>query len=130
MGKFAKVLIMLIRALSLVAIVFGILIWLGTFPQLLASHIAIGFLIALSVGVLALIALAKRIFALGVLGLAAAILLPFIGLRQFPLAFRHLGPIQVSHIIIVLAALGIAESTYSAIRKADGERRANGAPVS
>ncbi|MDT8066563.1 MAG: hypothetical protein ROO76_00190 [Terriglobia bacterium] len=130
MAKFAKVLIMLIRALALVAIVLGILIWLGTFPQVLPSHIGIGFLIALSMGILAIIAIAKRIFALGVLGIAAAILLPVIGLRQFPLAFRHLGPIQVSHIIIVFAALGIAESTYAAIRKTDTDRRTAGAPAS
>ncbi len=130
MAKFAKVLIMFIRALALVAIVFGILIWVGTFPQLLPSHIGIGFLIALCVGILAIIALAKHIFALGVLGLTAAILLPVIGLRQFPLAFRHLGPIQVSHIIIVFAALGIAESTYAAIRKSSSDTRATGTPAS
>jgi hypothetical protein len=116
--KFAKVLAMLIRALSLVTIVFGVMIWLGSFPQLLSAHIAIGFLIALMIAILAVIALSKRAFAFGILGLAAAVLLPVIGLRQFPLAFRHLGPIQVSHIIIVFAALGVAESTYSAIRKA------------
>jgi hypothetical protein len=129
-AKFAKVLIMLMRALALVAIVFGIMIWLGSFPQLLPSHIGIGFLFALSLGILAIIALAKRILALGILGLAAAILLPVIGLRQFPLAFRHLGPIQVSHIIIVFAALGIAECTYAAIRKSNTDTRATGAPAS
>ncbi len=117
MLKLAKVLVMLIRALALATIIFGIMIWMGAFPQLLASHIAIGFLIAIMLAVLALIALVKRVFALGILGLAAAVLLPVIGLRQFPLAFRHLGPIQVSHLIIVFAALGIAESTYSAIRR-------------
>ncbi|MGE5110220.1 MAG: hypothetical protein ACM3JB_05130 [Acidobacteriaceae bacterium] len=118
MTKFAKVLIMLIRALALVSIVFGVMIWLGSFPQLLASHIALGFLVAIIVGILGVLALLRGAYALGILGLLAAFLLPVIGLRQFPLAFRHLGAIQVSHIIIVFAALAIAESSYIAIRKA------------
>jgi hypothetical protein len=116
-AKIAKTLIMSMRALSLVTVIWGVLIWTGTMPQLLASHIALGFLVAVLVGVLAAMAMAKRAYALGILGLAAAALLPLIGLRQFPLAFRHLAPIQVSHIIIVFAALGIAETTYGTIRK-------------
>ena len=123
MAKLAKILIMLIRALSLAAIIFGAMIWLGTFPQLLPSHIGLGFLIALSLAVLSIVALARRVFALGLLGLVAAILLPVIGLRQFPLAFRHLGPIQVAHVIVVFAALGIAESTYQAIRRTSSNQQ-------
>ncbi len=118
MAKLAKILIMLMRALSLIAVVIGILIWTATTPQLLPSHIAIGFGITTILAVLAVLALMKRELAPGILGLIAAVLLPVIGLRQFPLAFRHLGPIQVSHIIIVFAALGIAESTAAAVRRA------------
>ena len=117
MAKFTKLLIMLMRVFALASIVFGIMVWLGSFPQLLASHIAIGFLIAIIVGILGVLALLRGAYALGILGLIAAFLLPVIGLRQFPLAFRHLGAIQVSHIIVVFAALGIAESSYAAIRK-------------
>jgi hypothetical protein len=120
---------MLIRALSLAAIIFGIMIWLGTFPNLLSAHMGFGFLIAIMLAILAVIALVKRIFALGVLGLCAAVLLPAIGMRQFPLAFRHLGPLQVSHVIIVFAALGIAESTYQGIRKADQNTKSAGTPA-
>lgn len=126
MAKLAKILILLIRVVALAAIVFGVMVWLGTFPQLLEAHMGLGFLIALMLAILAVISLVKRFFALGVLGLIAAVLLPVIGLRQFPLAFRHLAPIQVSHLIVVFAALGIAESTYSAIRKADGGGHATG----
>lgn len=129
MAKFAKILILLIRALALAAIIFGIMTWLGTFPNLLEAHMGFGFLVSLMVGILAVIALAKRIFALGILGLCAAVLLPVIGLRQFPLAFRHLGPIQISHLIIVFAALGIAESTYRAIRAAGQDTKATGIPA-
>ncbi len=126
MAKLAKILIMLIRALSLVAIIFGIMIWLGTFPQLLEAHMGLGFLISLSLAVLSILALARRVLALGLLGLIAAVLLPIVGLRQFPLAFRHLGPIQVSHLIVVFAALGIAESAYQAIRRASSNEQATG----
>lgn len=129
MAKLTKTLIMLIRALSLAAIIFGIMVWLGAFPNLLQSHIAFGFLIAIMLGMLAVIALVKRVIALGILGLCAAVLLPVIGLRQFPLAFRHLGPIQVSHVIIVFAALGIAESTYQAIRRTYQSTKAAGTPA-
>jgi len=128
-AKLTKTLIMLIRALSLAAIIFGIMVWLGSFPNLLQSHIAFGFLIALMLAVLSVIALLKRVFALGVLGLCAAVLLPAIGLRQFPLAFRHLGPIQISHVVIVFAALGIAESTYKAICAAHQNTKATGTPA-
>jgi len=129
LAKLTKTLIMLIRALSLATIIFGIMVWLGTFPNLLQTHIAFGFLIAIMLAILAVIALVKRAFALGILGLIAAVALPVIGLRQFPLAFRHLGPIQVSHVIIVFAALGIAESTYKAIRAADQNIKATGTPA-
>ncbi len=129
MAKVTKTIIMLIRALSLVTIIFGIMIWLGIFPQLLASHIGLGFLIAIMLAALAVIALIKRALAMGILGLCAALLLPVIGLRQFPLAFRHLGPIQVSHLIVVFAALGIAESTYQAIRRTDQNTQVTGTPA-
>lgn len=129
MAKFAKIVILLIRALALAAIIIGIMIWLGTYPNLLEAHMGFGFLISLMVGILAVIALAKKVFALGILGLCAAILLPVIGMRQFPLAFRHLGPIQISHLIVVFAALGIAESTYRAIRATQPNTKATGTPA-
>ena len=129
MAKFAKILILLIRAVALAAIIFGIMIWLGTFPNLLEAHMGFGFLLSIMVAILAVIALLKRAFALGILGLCAAVLLPTIGLRQFPLAFRHLGPIQISHIIVVFAALGIAESTYKAIRAAGPNTKATEIPA-
>ncbi len=119
MAKLSKILIMLIRVLALAAIIFGVMIWLGTFPQLLEAHMGFGFLITLLLAALAVVALVKRVYGLGALGLIAAVLLPVIGMRQFPLAFRHLGPIQIIHLIVVFAALGIAENTYRAIRNAD-----------
>jgi hypothetical protein len=118
LAKFSKILIMLVRALALVSIVLGVLIWTGRMPNLLGSHMALGFTITLLIAILAVLALAKRAFPLGVLGIIVAVALPWIGLRQFPLSFMHLGAIQLAHILVVIAALGIAERLSSAIRKA------------
>jgi hypothetical protein len=116
-AKFAKILIMLVRALALVSIVLGVLIWTGKSPDLLGAHIGMGFLITLLIVLLTILALVKRAFPVGLLGVVVAVALPWIGLRQFPLAFMHLGAIQVAHILVVVAALGISESLYAAIRK-------------
>jgi hypothetical protein len=117
LAKFAKICIMLVRALALVSIVLGVLIWTGQSPNLLGAHIGIGFTITLLLVILAVLALAKRAFLIGLLGIAAAVVLPWIGFRQFPLSFQHLGAIQVAHILVVIAALGIAESLHAAVRK-------------
>lgn len=117
MASFAKILIMLIRALALVSIVLGVLIWTGRSPNLLGAHMGLGFAITLLILILTCLALIKRALPVGALGLVAAVALPWIGLRQFPLAFLHLGAIQVAHILVVVAALGISESLFAAIRK-------------
>lgn len=117
MAKFSKILIMLVRALALVSIVLGVLIWTGKSPDLLGAHIGLGFTITVLIALLTILALVKRAFPIGLLGILVAVALPWIGLRQFPLAFMHLGAIQVAHILVVVAALGISESLYAAIRK-------------
>ena len=118
MAKAAKVLIMLVRVIALVSIIFGVLIWTGQMPNLLGAHIGLGFLITAMLAILAIMALLKRAFPMGALGLLAAVALPWIGFRQFPLSFMHIGAIQVAHILVVIAALGLAESLAAAIRKA------------
>lgn len=118
MAKIAKVLIMLVRVIALVSIILGIMIWTGQMPNLLGAHIGLGFLITAIVTILAIIALAKRAFTMGALGLVAAVALPWIGFRQFPLSFMHIGATQVAHILVVIATLGLAESLAAAIRKA------------
>jgi hypothetical protein len=117
LAKFSKILIMLVRALALVSIVLGVLIWTGKSPDLLGAHIGLGFTITVLIALLTILALVKRAFPIGLLGILVAVALPWIGLRQFPLAFMHLGAIQVAHILVVVAALGISESLYAAIRK-------------
>ena len=109
---------MLVRVIALVSIIFGVLIWTGQMPNLLGAHIGLGFLITAMLAILAIMALLKRAFPMGALGLLAAVALPWIGFRQFPLSFMHIGAIQVAHTLVVIAALGLAESLAAAIRKA------------
>ncbi len=115
---FAKVLIMLVRLIAILSIVFGIMIWSGTGQQFLGAHIGLGFLITLCIGLLAVIGLANRVIPLGILALVFAVLLPVVGLKQFPLAMSpNFGLIQTLHVIVVLAALGIAEALHARVAK-------------
>lgn len=113
----AKALIMLVRVLALAGLAFGVLLW--TAHQLfLVPHIAVGFLMATVVFALAVIALTKRVVIPGILGVALAVLLPVVGLKQLPLTFHTVQAIQVAHVILALATIGVAESLYAAVRKA------------
>jgi hypothetical protein len=108
---------MLVRVLGLVAIVLGSLLWSGH-QQYLGPHIGGGFLVAMVVFVLAVIALTKKAVVPGILGVVLAVLLPVIGLKQLPLTFHTWGAIQVAHIVFALATIAVAESLYAAIRRA------------
>ncbi len=113
----AKALIMLVRVLGLAALVFGALVWTGR-PQYLGPHFGSGFIVAAVVFVLAVIALTKGGVVPGILGVVFAVLLPVVGLKQLPLTFHTLGAIQVAHIALALAVIGVGESLYAAIRRA------------
>jgi presenilin-like A22 family membrane protease len=112
-----KALIMLVRVLGLAAIVLGALLWTGR-QQYLGSHIGGGFLVAIVVFVLAVMALTKKAVVPGILGVVLAALLPVVGFMQLPLTFHTLGAIQVVHIILALATIGVAERLFAAIRNA------------
>jgi hypothetical protein len=113
----AKALIMLVRVLGLAAIVLGALLWTGR-QQYLSPHIGGGFFVATVVFVLAVIAMTKKAVVPGILGVVLACLLPVIGFMQLPLTFHTLGAIQVMHIVLALATIGVAERLYAAIRSA------------
>jgi hypothetical protein len=113
----AKALIMLIRVIGLAAIVLGVFLWTGH-RQYLGPHIGVGFFIAMVVFVLAVIGLMKKAVVPGILGVVLAVLLPVIGLKQLPLTFHTAGVIQVAHIVLALATIGVAESLYASIRRA------------
>jgi hypothetical protein len=84
----------------------------------IASHFAFGFLLAACVFLLAVVALTQKIIPLGVLGVVAAVLLPITGFRQIATIGPNMGEPQLSHIIVVLAAIGIAEATAGKIKRA------------
>lgn len=114
----AKALIMLVRIVGLAAVVLGALLWWTDHRQYLGPHIGSGFLVAIIVFVMAVIALTKKAIGPGILGVILACLLPVLGFMQFPLAFHTLHMIQVLHFVFALATIGVAESLYAAIRKA------------
>ena len=119
MLTFAKVLIMLVRFGAIAAIVLGILLLNGN-SEFLRIHIGLGFLMTALIVLLAILALVRGAVGLGIVGIAFAFLLPFVGLKQFPLRFgANLGWIQITHIVVALIALGIAEAMNGAIRKSE-----------
>ena len=110
---------MLIRLLAVASIVFGVWIWYGTGMQFLGVHIGIGFTITLLIMVLSVLAILKRQFVPGVLGLVFAGLLPYVGLKQFPLAIRpQFGAIQIVHVLLAVIVLGVAEMINARIKRA------------
>lgn len=118
MVTFAKVLIMLVRLLAVFAIVLGILLLSGTHTEFLRWHIAVGFLLTALVIVLAILALTRGAVGAAIGGIVLAFLLPYIGLKQFPLRFgTNLGWIQISHVVVALITLGVAEMLHGKIRK-------------
>jgi hypothetical protein len=108
---------MLVRILGLAAIVLGALLWAGR-QHLVASHIGCGFAVSMVVFVLAVIGLTKKAVIPGILGVVFAVLLPVFGFMQLPLTFHTMRPIQVIHIFVGLAIIGVAERLYSAIQSA------------
>lgn len=118
MAKLAKILIMLVRLIWLVEL--GLGIWIASTKGLpyLKLHIGLGFALAFLLIPLAMIAASRKLVVPVVLGCAFAILLPWIGLKQFPIYFdTHMRPIQYAHIAVALLAIGVAEFMHSAIRK-------------
>lgn len=113
----AKLFIMLVRVVGLAAIVLGVLVWAGR-ERLVAAHIGSGFAVAMVVFVLAVIAMTKKAVVPGILGVVFAVLLPLVGFMQLPLTSHGLRAIQVAHIFIALAIIGIAERLYAAIQRA------------
>jgi hypothetical protein len=117
LAKFAKILAMIVRVFFIVELVLGVLL-AGARLQYLPMHMGFGFLVAICVALLAIMACVKRMFGIGVIGLFFAILLPITGFKQFPLKFgTQIGLIQIVHVVVALAAVGLAEALHARIRK-------------
>jgi hypothetical protein len=116
---------MIIRAVWLILLILGFIIWAGNAYSLMQAHIWLGYLLTL-----ALFLLIVQAFRAGVsigLLIAAAVLgaaLPLWGLNQgavFPASLYWVG--QVLHVLSGIAAIGLAEILGARIRR-------NGAPPS
>ena len=77
---------MIVRVFFVIELVLGVLL-AGARLQYLPMHMGFGFLVAICVALLAIMACVKRMFGIGVVGLFFAILLPITGIKQFPLKF-------------------------------------------
>jgi hypothetical protein len=119
LAKFAKVLIMLVRLVAVIEIGLGIWIAFGKGYPYLKAHIALGFVMALSVFLLSMIAATRREFTLMIVGIVLAVLIPVIGFTQLkPQYAGSIGPVQYAHVVIVLAAIGVAEALHARIKRA------------
>ena len=110
---------MFVRLIAVIEIVLGV--WIASITGLpyLKIHIGLGFGMAACLFLLAMIAFVRHEVPVAVLGVAFAALLPFVGLKQFPLKFGSaLGPIQYAHVVIGLLAIGVAEALHAKIKRA------------
>ena len=112
----AKTLIMLVRLLGLTAIVIGILLWSGR-PTLFGAHIGVGFVVTILIFIMSLAALIKKAMLPGAVGLVLALLLPAVGFMQLPLTFHGWRMVQVVHVMLSLAAIGLGERLYSVLQR-------------
>src|SRR5689334_1273260 len=113
-----KILQMLARLLGVVQILVGLAIWLGRAPKAVVFHTAVGSLFVLVlwiIAAIALFALSKRGVALFALLWGALVL--WFGMAQttFLPGAGHWA-IRVAHLLVGLAAIGLAERLASAIR--------------
>jgi hypothetical protein len=119
MRSAATVAVMLVRLAAVILIALGIAIWIGSGDGLVAIHIVIGVILVLALWALAAIAIVSSV----PLSLWAAGLVWGIVVIAFGIAQRSLLPggahwvIQVIHLLIGLAAIGLAEMLAARIRR-------------
>jgi amino acid transporter len=109
----------LIRLLWIVTILFGIAFWLGHLLRFVPLHQALGLLIALCLIVLSILGIVgARAYGPGVAGIVIVILLPIVGMGQLSWlpGSGHVA-IQVIHLLVGIAAIGIAEAVGARLRR-------------
>ena len=121
LARLAQIMIMSIRVIALLSIILGIILFLGKSenPQnYIAAHFAFGFLLAAAVFILGVIAIVQKFVPVGVVAIVAAIALPLTGFRQISTLGPNMGIPQILHIIVVFAAIGVAEAGAAKIKRA------------
>jgi hypothetical protein len=128
MSKTVAVLQMLVRLLGVVQILVGLAIWIGWATRAIAFHSAIGSLFVLVVwiiGIIALFALPKRTLPLITL-LVAGVALWF-GMAQTTLLVGSAHwAVRLTHLLVGLATIGLAESLAKAVKRHNAAPPANG----
>ena len=125
MRQTITVLQMLARFLGAVQILVGLAIWFGWAPNAVVAHSALGSLFVLvtwAVSLIALFVLSKRAIALFTLLWGALVL--WFGMAQttFLPGPMH-WTIQLTHLLVGLAAIGLVETLCKAVRLHLGARR-------
>ena len=109
-----RIVIMLVRMIFVIELALGI--WIASIKGLpyLKLHMALGFGVSLLLLLLAIVAAIRKLVLPVILGSIFAILLPYVGIKQFPIRFAPaLGPIQYAHVAVALAAIGAAEFIHA-----------------
>jgi hypothetical protein len=108
-----------VRITGLLQLLLGLLIWTGAVDQLISLHIASGILLVVALWVLAGLAIGRAPLGQIVVAFVLGLLMPALGLLQEGLlrgGFHW--TIQVLHLLIGLAAIGMGEGLGRAIRSA------------
>lgn len=106
-----------VKLAGIVQLGLGIAIWTGRGASLVPAHISLGFLIVLALWVLAILALVAGVQrGLAVFALLWGVALPALGMPQATILMGSWHwIIRVVHLVMGLAALGIADRLGSAV---------------
>ena len=110
---------MLIRVLGLIMIILGLLFWTGNALNLIGLHMLIGIIVVLLLWALAIMAARKGV-SLGLVALAIVwgLIVAALGMTQsrlLPGDFHWV--IKALHLVVGLAALGIAERLAGSLKR-------------
>ena len=109
----------IVRVDGLIMLVLGLLIWTGSFAALVPVHMLLGLVLVLALWVVAYGGYLARVSS-GLVGLAGlwGLLLPILGITQHGLLAGDLHwLIDVTHLLVGLAAIGLGEAVGAAIDK-------------
>jgi hypothetical protein len=115
-----KVTQMVVRVCGFVALLFGVMIWIGN-VRLTNIHMMLGFILVLALWVLSVFAFRAKLAVLGVLGIVMGLVVAGLGNAQksMMLGDSH-WVIRVVHLLVGIIAIGVAESIAKRARDRAG----------
>jgi hypothetical protein len=121
---------MVIRLIGVIMIVLGLLFWTGNALNLIGLHMLIGITLVLLLWVLAIMAARSGVgLGLVALGLVWGLIVVALGITQnrlLPGDFHWV--IKVLHLLVGIAALGLAERLAGSIKRSGTARQSNMVP--